>query len=488
MEATKRQSGRAMGGRVARVAVARGTSGIARRGVVLLEVIVALAILILGMAAVGMQMNIGLRIAGDSQTATRAVMLAETTMARLDAGDIQFVPNDEIEEDFKEYPGWAYRLYIDPTDTPDFNMVTLQILYKPGVAFEETPDFESMDVVHTSYTLRATPARLDLQRDAGLTQEQLQQATDEVQLPGFDPTNIDPTILASLDAQMLQELLPQLMKLLGPYASLLNSLPQGVRKQIEQAMQQAGEGKRDGARGEEDEGQDGEGSRGGRGDVEGDGGLPAPGGFAGDPGGGPRDRRGRDGQGVGRGREPFAPGNAGPDRGGRDRGGNRSDRDGFPGPGEADNGRRPDRNRDPRSDSPREDRPDRRPDRTRFDRNPDRNADGGGNRFDRPDRGRDSRTGPPRVDEQGGGNVNRPGSVRSGRGGNALRPPQVDGQGGSNRSGPPRTAGGPRAGNQRLPSRDGLSDPFRVPTEQDLYNATGGRSGGGRGGTGGMRR
>ncbi|HOW19672.1 MAG TPA: hypothetical protein PLC79_11590, partial [Phycisphaerae bacterium] len=87
---------------------------------VLLEVLIALAILILGMAAVGMQVNVGLRVANNSEIATRAVMLAESKLAELDAGIVQLVPNEELEGDFGiQYPGWAWRMYVDQTDTPD---------------------------------------------------------------------------------------------------------------------------------------------------------------------------------------------------------------------------------------------------------------------------------------------------------------------------------------------------------------------------------
>jgi len=229
-EATRRQRG-------ARRAVAPRV-----RGVVLLEVLIALAILILGMAAVGMQVNVGLRVANNSEIATRAVMLAQSKLAELDAGIVQLVPNEELEGDFGiQYPGWAWRMYVDQTDTPDLNMVTLQVLYKPGVAFrEEVPDYNQMTIVHTSYTLRATPANMDLRRDFGFTEEQLQEASDSIPIPNFDPTNIDPGMIAQLDPEVLAEVLPKLMELLGSNAALLNTLPQATRDQVRQAMNQAG--------------------------------------------------------------------------------------------------------------------------------------------------------------------------------------------------------------------------------------------------------
>jgi len=84
------------------------------RGVVLLEVLIALAILILGMAAVGMQVNVGLRVANNSEIATRAVMLAQSKLAELDAGIVQLVPNEELEGDFGGRPA-GLRVEISPS-------------------------------------------------------------------------------------------------------------------------------------------------------------------------------------------------------------------------------------------------------------------------------------------------------------------------------------------------------------------------------------
>lgn|GEM_PF-659352 len=348
----------------------RGAGSGGARGVVLLEVIVALAILVLGMAAVGLQVSVSMNVARNAEVATRAVMLAESKLAELDAGVSELTPNSELEGDFgRQYPGWAWRAYVEPTETPDLNMVTLEVLYKPGVVdYEEMPNFNDMTVVHTSYTLRVTPAVVDLARDFGFTQEALQEAAEQVPVPGFDPQNIDPRILASLDAETLAEVLPVLMQILGSNGALLSSLPQTTRDQLRQEMSRSQ-------------------GRGGRGPDAGEG-MPAlpegmeglPGDFSdvrgrppgGPPGrfgeGGPPEREGRDGE-----RQPG--GVDRPRRGGRGTGGGRA----------TDGGVEP-----PREDMP--DRPDFRPDRGRRgdrgaeDRQPDRGA--GGRQMDgAPERG-----------------------------------------------------------------------------------------------------
>lgn len=475
-------------------------------GVVLLEVVIALAILILGMAAVGMQMGIGMRVASDSETATRAVLLAKSTLARLDSGEIPIVPNDEREEDFKEYPGWAYRLYVDPCDTPDLNMVTLQILYKPGAYYNETLDFESMDVVHTSYTLRATPARIDLQRDfpdlpldggrgpsdgsgtgapgegggkeggaedPSCTPEELVATLSNYLPNGADVTNIPPDFIRYIPPEELPTLLACAKKLLGgslPIAGgALPALPEGAAAGVE------GGGKPP-AGGPEGDGSSDAPAAGGGGFVDGPplaDALPLAGAGRGNRGPGGRDRGG-DARGDSRG------------PGGRDRAGDARGDDRGPRPGRPDrDGRRPsgfsgnnedgrDRfgGRPPRggrdgSDVGRSDGPG-----SRFG-NPDQGA-----RFDRGDGGSGGRSGPPGPEgDRGSGRGRRPDFNRIGGGTGRDR-----GESGGDR---PAGSGPRRPNSPRLPSREGLNDPYRVPTEEDLLGPRGGR-GGDQGGARGL--
>jgi uncharacterized membrane protein YgcG len=214
-----------------------------RRGAILLEVLLALTLLILGMAFVGAQVNLGLKIASDTELATRAVMLAESKIAELDAGVVPIELDEETEGDFGMLmPGWAWRMYVEPTDTPDLYMITLQVYYSRDYEVGDQPDFMEMRLVHTCYTLRATPARLDLARDFGLSETQLQDVAENVPIPDFDPADINPAMLANLDADMLEEYLPLLMDMLGKNSALLNSLPQATRDQIQNAMDRRNQG------------------------------------------------------------------------------------------------------------------------------------------------------------------------------------------------------------------------------------------------------
>lgn len=414
------------------------------RGVVLLEVIVALAILILGMAAVGMQVNVGLRIANNSEVATKAVMLARSKTAELDSGLMQLVPNEELEGDFGVmYPGWAWRMYIDTTDTPDLNMVTLQILYKPGVAFrEQLTDYDLMTVVHTSYTLRATPATMDLQRDFGFTEDQLQEAADSIPIPNFDPTNIDPAMIGQLDPEMLAEILPKLMELLGSNAALLNSLPQAARDQVKQAMDQANKGGADGGQSDNAD--------------QGGGGLPNLPDLGGDSSQPPGGRGGRGG------RRPGGNAGGGSNFGGNLGSGNTQNenpsgrrwtdpqgRDHGPGENGGRDANAGGRNPRPNGAAPQADSGSAR-------------SGGGNNRGPRFDNRPPNTSGSPNGMNRGLGP--RP----SGANGNAFgnRGNLVGGPGGRSGTGPQN---GPRSAVGGANRTGGLSPPYQVPTEQDLY-------------------
>src|SRR5690606_10048695 len=55
----------------------------ARRGALLLEALVSLALLVFGMAYVGLQISNGMRMAREAEIGTKAVMLADTKLAEL---------------------------------------------------------------------------------------------------------------------------------------------------------------------------------------------------------------------------------------------------------------------------------------------------------------------------------------------------------------------------------------------------------------------
>ncbi len=263
----------------------------------LLEVLLSLGLLIFGMAVVGMQIQSGLKMAEMSDLRTRAVMLMDSKYAELSAGVL--VPeglDEEMTGDFGiAYPGFAWRLLIEPTDVEELFQIEMQIWYSDETRREQLDDPEmevdyeenGMRRVMTAYRLYARPADVDLEADYGIPQEVLDELSGEVPIPGFDPNSIDPRQLSQLDPEILQEFLPMLEQLFGQGADVnsINDLGQELNRP-------GGPGGRDGRGGRE--GRDGRrGGRDGRGgDRDGRGGDR---GNAFGAEGGPRGEDGQDG-------------------------------------------------------------------------------------------------------------------------------------------------------------------------------------------------
>lgn len=436
------------------------------RAAVLLEVLLAMSLLILGIAAVGSQISVGMRVVQNTDVATRALMLAESKLAELDAGAVTFDPNQKLEGDFGDpYPGWAWRIEMDPSDTPNLYMITLEIFNKPGVQFRDPPpNIDEMTLVFTTHTLRATPAVIDLSRDFGLSEDELQQVAESIPIDGFDPQNIDPNALALLDDDTLMQVMPMLMKLLGSNSQLLSALPQATRDRLRQQLDNMAQQGNENAEGLRDVLDDMTNSTGGDGSLDVNGApltdLNAGGANAGAaPGdrGGRRGGRGGDATGARGGRGRGGGGGAPPDGatfgGGNDGVGGVGDFGPPPDSGNRGGGRRGG------------------------------NGAGTGATFD----GGGTDFGPPVRS----GNIGTQGRRGSGFDGSRSRPGTGGGRGstdgtfsrGSGRSsggdsgtGHPGPARRPGGGADRGPSRgNGLNDPFRPPTEEDLYRGSGRR-------------
>lgn len=200
-----------------------------RRGSALLEGIVALAILALGIAVIGGQMNAGMRSVTETRDLGRALMLTRSKLAELESGLIQ--PEEEIEGNFgKVYPGHAWRMEILPTQTPDLFQVRIDVL--EGV-LDAPMDSNNDDVdvqyamvdendphiIYSAFTYRITPATVDLKRDFGFSDDQLAQlggGGEDGVIPGFDLTGeFNPADLLDLPLEDLLQLIPLLAQALG---------------------------------------------------------------------------------------------------------------------------------------------------------------------------------------------------------------------------------------------------------------------------------
>ena len=154
-----------------------------QRGVLLLEVVVALAILVAAMGLLGAQLVAGLRMTADAEELTRASQLADRVLAflELDPNTVErFVEYREVDGDFDEqYPGWFWRavsedleeveLTDEITEEPRLSRVTIQILHQRDP--DRLDDIDDALIVRQLHLLKAARGTIDLERDFGVPAE-----------------------------------------------------------------------------------------------------------------------------------------------------------------------------------------------------------------------------------------------------------------------------------------------------------------------------
>jgi prepilin-type N-terminal cleavage/methylation domain-containing protein len=105
-----------------------------RRGLSLLEVMIAIAILGVSLAAMGGLIRLGTRTAAESRDLTQAQILCEGKMSELAAG---LIPPEAVEEAaFEMDPDWTYSVSVAPLETEGLLdvMVTVQQTAESGDA------------------------------------------------------------------------------------------------------------------------------------------------------------------------------------------------------------------------------------------------------------------------------------------------------------------------------------------------------------------
>ncbi len=191
-----------------------------RRGALLLEVILSLSILFMGMAVIGIQLRTAIVAGYDNERRTQAQMLAEAKLAQLDSGAINLqrdMSSDGLlEGDFGlSFPGYFFRFNIEPHDElEDMFQVTTQILFGPTEDDLDPGDIEDAEVLLTLHSLRPTPPTLNMQRDFGVNDEQMDELAASLP-PDLDPADLSPAAFAEMDLETLLELLPQFMEIFG---------------------------------------------------------------------------------------------------------------------------------------------------------------------------------------------------------------------------------------------------------------------------------
>jgi hypothetical protein len=204
----------------------------ARRAAALLEVVVALGILLMAMAGTGIAFRNCLQNIERAERMSRAVFLTDRLIGEMDTGAL-VISEEEATGTLEEesMPGMSWRVVIQPLrEIPGLLGVEVEV-------FMGDPDAKPDDREHvlSSYFLRSLWQPINLERDFGLTVEQVEKMKEAV--PGgeavFDPTNFDPRSLASLDMDTLGELMPVIMQAFGG--------PE-LAAQIDQLMQAAESG------------------------------------------------------------------------------------------------------------------------------------------------------------------------------------------------------------------------------------------------------
>jgi hypothetical protein len=208
-----------------------------------MEILVALAILILGLTVIGSQFHSSWEASRTTERFYKALLLAESKLAEIDTGLIP--PDEEIEEDWGElFPQYGWRLTLEPSAVEDLFYLTLSILFDEARMDTETEfDFDEAEVMFTTYILRATPERIDLTRDFGMEEEQADELAEQlvgVGEMGIDPRDMDPGIFRDLELEELIEVLPPLLQAFGmDMDDIMGMLPADLQAAFEEAIRDA---------------------------------------------------------------------------------------------------------------------------------------------------------------------------------------------------------------------------------------------------------
>jgi hypothetical protein len=133
-----------------------------RHAVLLLEVVVALAVMVTAMGFLGAQLVGGIRMTMYAEEQTRAAQLADRMLAllELDPNTVaRFVAERQADGDFgKQYPEWFWRAYAEELKETEnleeqrrISRITVEILHQPGAGRDA--DIEEAQVVRRLHLL-----------------------------------------------------------------------------------------------------------------------------------------------------------------------------------------------------------------------------------------------------------------------------------------------------------------------------------------------
>jgi hypothetical protein len=210
---------------------------------VLLETVLATGLLITGLAVVGAQVQSADTTIRVMNRTIRAMMLAEQQMAELDMGLIQLDSLDEVEEgDFgPRHPDWGWLMTIEPTVVEQIYRLQLDVYYlrREGDYREDDFDYDAAKRIFTAWAFRAQPRPIDFGADLGLSDEELDEMAQKLidtGIPGLDPSQFDPSLLAQLPFEDFITVLPTLLDAFGiEFDQLASALPKDVLDQLRES-------------------------------------------------------------------------------------------------------------------------------------------------------------------------------------------------------------------------------------------------------------
>lgn len=106
-----------------------------RAGMSLIEVILAMAIMMLALVAIGKLVDVGLDRSLDAQFQTRGTLLAESKLAEVEAGVVSLQGGSG--GSFEEAPEWSWSVEATPSGPANLYQVTVRVSRStPGRPFE----------------------------------------------------------------------------------------------------------------------------------------------------------------------------------------------------------------------------------------------------------------------------------------------------------------------------------------------------------------
>lgn len=217
----------------------------ARHGAALLEVVMSLSILMVAMTFVGGAFRNGSMYVERAERIARATDLTERILGEMASG-LTVVGEKETVGNYgdESMPDMCWRAAVSQTEQIP-GLINIEIEIFIGAPDSKPQERES---VMTTYAQQASFEPLNMQRDFGMTQEQLDAMSQSI--PGgktvFDPTSFDPRAIARLDMETLKGLLPMLIQAFGGQAvaehmgDITKALESGDTGALQGLLQQAG--------------------------------------------------------------------------------------------------------------------------------------------------------------------------------------------------------------------------------------------------------